>query len=260
LGWILRAKSLQPAKPELRAIANLGQFHASLIIILGRIHGALGQFSDESWAGVPMEYLFVDVQSLFLFSKQMVEDVAQVIRLRFDHPARGQLPAAFDKLRRRLMKGDVVIPSDQFIVLLREYDEWFTTWDDIRDDICHRTAFGKDRLAEFPEMLDLVVAAGGRKEFCSGMDLRAYLCDFCRRLYTFLCAAEDFVYRGLRERYPDLDRDLAPAYMVPQGEIDFRKTSERPEFQPGTLITCVSQEAYAVLDSFLTATPPEPAR
>jgi hypothetical protein len=260
LGWILRAKGVRPARSEVRAMTNLQQFHTSLIIILGRIDGALGRFGDGSWAGVPIDHLYVDVQSFFLFNKQLVEDVAQVIRLRFGPPIRGQLSPSFDRLRKQLMDEKLLDQSDSFAVLLTEYDGWFTTWDDIRDDICHRTDFGQKRLAEFPELLELVVAAGGGRDFSSGMDLRTYLCDFCRKLYTFLCAAEDFVYRGLGGRYPDLDRYLAPAYMVPQGEIDFTKTSERPQFQPGTLVASLDPQAHAVLESFLKASGAEPPR
>jgi hypothetical protein len=121
---------------------------------------------------------------------------------------------------------------------------------DMRDDICHRTAYGRLRAATFPSLLDLIRAGGSTAPFASEADLRAYLCGLLQRWLALACLASEFVRRRIHEDHPVPQLPVADGFIVREGEIDFTVSSAEP-LPPGTTVMTVSAASLEGLEYFL---------
>ena len=219
----------------------------TLRISLSRAH--LESYRPESWVDVPFYELFLDVQSLFLFTQQYLEDVAFIVRMALPHSQRHQMPAAFRTLVKRL-REDVLTQSDPFKIFLDEEANWFEELKDVRDDICHRTAYDRVRAATFPNPMDVMRAGGGVAPFLSANDLRSYVGQLFRRVLALSCVAETFVYSRIRDQHPDL-AGVPPAIVVATDEFDPSVSTPTQQFQLGTVIQTFSRSSLQNLEYFL---------
>ena len=121
---------------------------------------------------------------------------------------------------------------------------------DVRDDICHRTAYDKARVATFPGLGDLMRAGGGKSAFLSAADLRAYIGTLFRKTLALSCLAEEFVYQGIVRAHSN-SQTVPPAFVVAEGEIDVTVSTQEPLFPLGTAFMTLSTGALDNLDYFL---------
>ena len=169
---------------------------------------------------VPFDELFLDVQSLFLFVQQYLEDVVLIVTMSLPRTERHQRPAAFkylsQRLREPLLTGEE--PLKTFLDFLDQESSWFQEIADVRDDICHRTltARGKVRTATFPDLPDVMRAGCGVAPFLSAVNLRTYVGELFRRILALACVAERFVYA----RIAPSAKEVPPAVVDALGEID----------------------------------------
>ena len=249
LTFFFRIHKLKLHPSEIRGIENMYQFLSSLSIICYRLRENLIQFKPESWIGVYFDSLFLDTQTLFLFVQQFLEDLTSVIRISLEPSTRAQMSPKFSKLIERLSR---LLPEDHPLRLyLSQEQRYFLELKDIRDDICHRTGFGRARLAEFPDLFNLIRAAGGKAPFASGESLRTYLSDCMKRVMALACLCDDYVKANLTKLYPDKPLGSAPAFIIPKGAVDFTKSTPEPLFEVGTAIREIDKELYDSLNFFL---------
>ena len=249
LGVYLAMQVVTPSGAERRAIENATQFLISLSIFSRRMRAHLESYRTESWVDVPFYELFLDVQSLFLFTQQYLEDVALIVRMALPHSQRHQMPAAFRRLVKRL-REDVLTQSDPFKIFLDEEANWFEELKDVRDDICHRTAYDRVRAATFPNPMDVMRAGGGVVPFLSANDLRSYVGQLFRRVLALSCVSETFVYSRIRDQHPDL-AGVPPAIVVATDEFDPSVSTPTQQFQLGTVIMTFSRSSLQNLECFL---------
>lgn len=252
VGDFLRMHGINPSVAERRAIENCVQFLMSLLILAYRLRDHLNRYNQDSWVEVPFYELFLDTQSLFLFVQQFLEDTAQILRMSLPHSQRHQMPAAFRQLSKRF-RDDVLPDGDALKLYLVAEARWFEEIAAVRDDICHRTAYGRMRSAVFPGLIDVLRSGGGIAPFISAPDLRSYIGDMFRRTLAFACLAEEFVYQQIAVQHPERPMNVPPAIVVKEDEIDFNQTSSEPIFQPGTMVMTLSDSSLQALDYFLDA-------
>jgi len=251
VGLYLSIQGESPSNEERRAIENTAQFLVSLTILARRMRTHLETYRHDSWVEVPFYELFLDTQSLFLFIQQYLEDLALILRMSLPHSERHQMPAAFRKLSRRLRER--ILESDEPLkIFLDQEAPWFEEISDVRDDICHRTAYDKARNATFPRLSDVLRAGGGIAPFLSASDLRCYIGGLFRRILALSCVAETFVYKHIVKQYA-AQTEVPPALVVAEGENDLAVTTKEPLFPPGTMIMTLSRVSLDNLEFFLKA-------
>jgi hypothetical protein len=211
----------------------------------------LEKYRPDSWVDVPFYELFLDTQSLFLFVQQYLEDLALILRASLPHSQRHQMPAAFRHLSRRL-REQVLASDEPLKIFLDQEAAWFEELGDVRDDICHRTAYDKARTATFPRLDEVLRAGGGVALFLSASDLRSYIGGMFRRTLALSCVAETFVYKHIVKQHPG-QTQIPPAIVVAEGEIDVTVETKEPLFPLGTMIMTLSRVSLENLESFLTA-------
>ena len=221
----------------------------SLSIFSRRLRAHLESYRPESWVDVPFYELFLDTQSLFLFAQQYLEHVALIVRMSLPHGQRHQMPAAFHHLANRL-REDVLPQDDPLKIFLDEQAIWFEELHDVRDDICHRTAYGRVRVSTFPGPSDVMRAGGSVVPFLSANDLRGYVSELFRRVLALSCVAETFVYSRILEQHPDRT-GVPPAIVVAEDEFDPSVSTPEPPFPLGTVIMTFSRSSLESLDYFL---------
>jgi hypothetical protein len=191
--------SIAKVENERRALGNVELSPHSLLLILQRI--------KNSMDGNQALELFIDVQSLFMFSEQFLQDVGLVIRLFLPATSRQNVSPKFHKQRegwagKRLEELEM---NEDFQRFLTEEAEWFNTWKDLRDDINHRTSFDKSRRVTFPSFEQFAHSAlSGGPFIFSETDLKKCLSAFLNKLLFFGCLVEDYIKRkfiNVRESY-----------------------------------------------------------
>jgi hypothetical protein len=257
VGDFLLFQGIVPSTAERRAIENAVQFVISLAIFAQRLRHHLEGYRSDSWVDVPLYELFLDTQGLFLFTEQYLEDVALILRLSLPHDQRHQMPAAFRKLTERL-REQVLDAEDPLKRFLDCEALWFDELHDVRDDICHRTAYNKARTATFPGLGNLMVAGGGKSKFLSAADLRAYIGTLFRKTLALSCLAEEFVYHRIALAHPGV-QSVPPAFIIAEGEIDLTVSTKEPLFPLGTAFMTLSPAALENLDFFLDDRVAEPS-
>lgn len=237
---------------EIRAVLNMHQFLRSLSIICYRIRGNLMKFAPETWVDVHFDELFLDTQSFFLFVQQFLEDVTLVVRLSSDPSMRSQMSPKFSALLRRLPK---LLPEGHPLRLyLNQEMKFFDELKDLRDDILHRTGFGRVRSAEFPEFRDFIRAAGGKAPFASGQDLRAYISDCTKKIMAVACLADDLVRDNLLLLVPsetNAYQRFPLSYIMPMGALELEVDDPEPRFEVGMVMMTFHPQLYESLMFFL---------
>jgi len=249
VGFFFRIHKLKLHPGEIRGLENMHQFLSSFSIICYRLRKNLIQFKPESWVGVHFEELFLDTQTFFLFAQQFLEDLTLVIRISLEPSIRKQMSPKFSKFIEQLIP---LLPKGHSLgIFLNRERQYFLELKDIRDDICHRTGFGRKRLAEFPDLINLIRTAGGKAPFASGDDLKTYLSNCMQRIMGLACVSDDYVRENLKRLYPDKPLWSAPAFIIPRGAVDFTKSTPDPPFELGTTIMEIDKELYNSLSFFL---------
>jgi len=240
------------------------QVISTMTILTSRLRECLSRYEEQTWVNVPFHVLFVDTQSAVLFLRQFMEDASFIIRAVLPSPVRGQMPAGFTDLAARIIGSGpgrdpllaaVCPPNEPLREFLVAEVTWFREVKDLRDDICHRSAYGRLRSATFPGFMELIRAGGGKAPFASEADLRSYLCGLFQRWLAFANVVGEFVSRCMREDHPEKSVVGAGGFIVQEGEIDLTKTSKEPMFPLGTTIMTLSAEGLASLEYFLEAPP-----
>jgi len=249
VGFYLSVQGVSPSTAERRAIENAAQFLVSLSIFARRLRGHLAAYRPESWVDVPFYELFLDVQSLFLFTQQYLEDIALIVRMSLPNTQRHQMPAAFKHLSRRL-REQVLTVEEPLKTFLDEESTWFEEIAHLRDDICHRTAYDKVRSATFPDLPDLMRAGGGAAPFLSAVDLRTYVGELFRRILALSCVAERFVYARIVAQHPGA-KEAPPAVLVAEGEIALTASTPEPKVPLSTVVMILGRESVENLEYFL---------
>jgi hypothetical protein len=262
LPMLLHVHEVHISPQERPALENMFQFLSSVMILAGRLRSHLSRYEEDTWVNVPFDALFLDTQAVVLFLRQFMEDVAFVVRAVLPPGVRRQMPAGFTDLAARIRAAGpgrdeplaTVLPqTDPFRQFLVIEEPWLQQVKDMRDDICHRTAYGRLRTATFPSLLDLIRAGGSTAPFASEADLRAYLCGLLQRWLALACLASEFVRRRIHEDHPVPQLPVADGFIVREGEIDFTVSSAEPQFPPGTTVMTVSAASLEGLEYFLAS-------
>lgn len=171
---------------EKRAIENLHIFSHSFIIILRRIKNGI-----ERGRKTEIVTLYLDVQSLFLFGEQFLQDVGLVLRRFLPPKMRHNISPKFHRLRKQLTELEC---NHEFQKYLQNNQQWFDIWNDLRDDISHHTSFDKLRKAVFPSVGSFGAILSGNESFIlEGKTLKKYVLEYIDKLLSFACVAEDFI-------------------------------------------------------------------
>jgi hypothetical protein len=210
LPMFLNLTGIRLSAEERPAVENMTQFISTMMILASRLKSCLARYEENTWVNVPFHVLFVDTQSVVLFLRQFMEDVSFIIRAVLPSRVRGQMPAGFTELAARIRNSGtdrdpelaiVCGPEDPLRQFLIVEERWFREIKDLRDDICHRSAYGRLRSATFPGLLELMRAGGGKAPFASEADLRSYLCVLFQHWLAFANIVGEFAARRVREDY-----------------------------------------------------------
>ncbi|GMV23924.1 MAG: hypothetical protein AMXMBFR57_38730 [Acidimicrobiia bacterium] len=238
----------------------MNQFVMTMVVLAARLRGHLTKYDDDSWADVPFYVLFVDTQTVVLFVRQFMEDASFVVRAALPNSLRGQMPAGFTDLAERIRLSSqskdaelaVAIPAtDPFRVFLNAEAAWFRELKDLRDDICHRSAYGRVRTARFPDLVDLMRAGGGKAPFASAVDLRTYLRGLFRRWLSLANVVSDFVSRSIASQHKNAARAFPGGFIIEEGAIDLSQNTKEPLYPVGTTFMTLSSESLGALAYFL---------
>lgn len=255
LSLLLRIHKVSISAVELPAVENMTQFLSSAMILAGRLRDHLERYEENTWVNVPFDELFLDTQSLVLFFRQFMEDVSFVIRVALPKKLRSQMPAGFGGLLARIIDKDLTKdpelaaalpesdPLRRFLVLERA---WFQKVKDLRDDICHRSAYGRLRTSTFPGLIDLIIAGGGKAPFAYEADLRSYLRGLFQRWLAFACLTSEFVRRRIQEQHPSSKVPFTDGFIIRHDEIDFIQ-----KLPLGTTVMSVSPPRLDALEYFV---------
>jgi hypothetical protein len=209
-------------------------------------------YRSDTWVAVPIHDLFLDAQVFFLFVQQFLEDLALIVRMSLPHNQRDQMPAAFSKLTRRLL-GWVLEPNAPLAQFLSAEQRWFDEMKDLRDDILHRTAFGRERSATFPDLVDVLRAGGGQPHFLRGTTLQGYLGGVLVRVFGLACLADEFVSSAIAARHPDARMPLQRGILLSASEMELCTTDKVARFGLGTPLYSMDAESQSALDFFMKA-------
>jgi hypothetical protein len=268
LPMLLYFHGFQVGPDERPALENMTQFVVTMAILARRLRDCLSEYEKDTWVNVPFHLLFVDTQSLVLFLRQFMEDASFVIRAALPAQVRGQMPAGFTDLSARITGSGpgrdpalaaVCPPEDPLRAFLVEEQNWLREVKDLRDDICHRSVYGRLRTARFPKFIDLIRAGGGKAPFASGADLRDYLCGVFQRWLAFAHVVGEFVTRRVKAEHADRTFSTPGGLIVADGELDVTVVSDKPLVPLGTTIMTLSRDSIDSLEYFLNA-PPNMAR
>lgn len=247
--------------PEERpALENMTQFVVTMAILASRLKDCLSEYEDDSWVTVPFHRLFVDTQSVVLFLRQFMEDSSFVIRAALPAQVRHQMPAGFAELSMKIVESDaarnpglagICPPSDPLRQFLVREQSWLRELKDLRDDICHRSAYGRLRTARFPAFGELIAAGGGKAPFASSADLRAYLSGLFQRWLVLAHVVGDFVSRRVKAEHPTITVNTPLAMIVADDEINLAESSDRARFPIGTAIMTLSRESLNSIEYFI---------
>jgi hypothetical protein len=201
IGMFLQYQGVR-LKPEAgRAVDNLTRFVFSAGIMCRRLKGYLDEYQPDNWSNVPMDELFLDTQSFFLFVQQYLEDVTIVVRL-----THRDLPSDFAKMVVKL-RNNVLTESDPLSAFFAAEGPAFAQLKDLRDDILHRTAFDRDR-KQFPHVGNVLIAGSGQPTFVGSADLRSYIGATLVRLSALSALMDTFVRKPVAERRPAIAPEL----------------------------------------------------
>jgi len=223
-------------------------------ILSRRLKEYIDAYREETSADVPMHDLFLDTQSLFLFVQQFLEDLALIVRMSLPHKQRHQMPAAFSHFIRRLC--DRVLAADHPLAqFLSAEQTWFDEIKDLRDDILHRTAFGRNRAATFPDSVDVLLAGSGQPHFVRGIDLRTYVGGMLVRIFALACLADELVRTAITTRYPEARMPLRAGILLAPDENDLSTEDRvaRLKPSPGTFFASMDTASQSALEFFMGA-------
>jgi hypothetical protein len=252
LGTFLRVEGLRVSAAEARAIENVATFVFSAGILSRRLKEYIDAYREETWGDVPIHNLFLDAQGFFLFVQQFLEDLALIVRMSLPHEQRHQMPAAFSPLIRRLC--DRVLGADAPLAQFLSVEQtWLDEIKDLRDDILHRTAFGRNRAATFPDLSDVFRAGGGQPHFVRGADLRTYVGGVLVRILALACLADEFVRTTFAALHPNARIPLRVGILLAPGEIDLPTDGLVARFGLGTFLATMGLESQSALEFFMEA-------
>lgn len=217
-------------KDLLRSIENLNIFPHSLIEILKRIKEEIESSKTRDTA----LQLFLDTQSLFVFGEQFLQDIGIVLRMFVPKESRHNLSPKFHKQRKQLHDLEYNKELQEY---LKDNEEWFSLWKDLRDDISHRTLFDRTRKLIFPDLLSFRKVASGEKLFINGSTLKQCLTEYIDGLLTFACVVENFI----KARYVNLKND----YFV---DHEIALVVFHEQFTPGVGGVVIGEENIKILD------------
>ena len=251
LGTFLRIEAIQVSIAEARAIENVATFVFSVGILSRRLKAHIEAYRSDTWIAVPIRELFLDAQGFFLFVQQFLEDLALIVRMSLPPAQRHQMPPAFSHLIRRLLEG-VLEPTAPLAQFIAAEQTWFDEMKDLRDDILHRTDFGRERAA-FPDLADVLRAGGGKAHFLRGTSLPGYLGGVVVRVFALACLADDFVASAIRARHPDARMPLQRGILLLAEEMEMRTTDKVARFGVGTPLYSMDSESQDGLEFFIEA-------
>jgi hypothetical protein len=252
LGSFLRVEESRVSVAEARAIENVATFVFSAGIMSRRLKEYIDAYREETWVEVPIRDLFLDTQSFFLFVQQFLEDLALIVRMSLPHKQRHQMPAAFSHLMPRLLK-DVLAPDAPLAQFWLDERTWFDEIKSLRDDILHRTAFGRNRAAIFPDSFDVIRAGGGQPHFISGADLQTYVGNVLVRIFALACLSDEFVRTMIINRHPNAKMPLQDGILLAPGESDLSANDLVERFGLGTFLVTMSAKSQSALEYFMAA-------
>jgi hypothetical protein len=252
LATFLRIEAIQVSIAEARAIENVATFVFSIGILSRRLRTHVDAYHSDTWAGVPMHELFLDTQGFFLFVQQFLEDLALIIRMSLPHTQRHQMPAAFSHLTRRLLER-VLQPDAPLARFLTAEQTWFDEMKDLRDDILHRTGFGRERSATFPDMIGVLRAGGGHPQFIRDTTLLGYLGGVLVRVFALACLADDFVTGAMIARHPDARMPLQRGILLSADDMELCTNEKVARFGLGTPLYSMDAESQNALNSLMNA-------
>ncbi len=248
----LRIEGVRLSTAEARAIENLATFVFSIGILSRRLKTYIDTYQSETWVAVPIRELFLDTQGFFLYVQQFLEDLALVIRMSLPHGQRHQMPPAFSHLTRRLLER--VLKSDAALArFLSTEQSWFDEMKDLRDDILHRTAFGRERSAVFPDLTDVLRAGGGQPHFIRRTTLSEYLGGVLVRVFALACLADDFVAGAITDRHPEARMPLQHGILLSADEMELCTDDKASRFGLGTPLYSMDDDSQGALDFFMKA-------
>jgi hypothetical protein len=249
LGTFLRVEAIRVSIAEARAIENVATFVFSVGILCRRLKAHMDACRSDTWVAVPIHELFLDAQGFFLFVQQFLEDLALIVRMSLPHAQRHQMPPAFSQLTRRLLDGvlESKAPLAQFI---SAEETWFDEMKDLRDDILHRTQFGRER-ATFPDSFEVLRAGGGQQHFLRGTTLPGYLGGVLVRIFALACLADEFVASAIRARHPDARMPLQYGILLSAAEMDLNTADKVARFGLGTPLYSMDVEKQSALEYFM---------
>ena len=252
LGMFLRIEGIRVSIAEGRAIENVAMFVFSVGILTRRLKAYIDAYRSDSWVEVPRDELFLDTQGFFLFVQQFLEDSALIIRMSLPASKRKQMPPAFAHMTRRLLK-DVLTPEAPLAKFLTAEQNWFDEIKDLRDDILHRTEFGRRRSATFPDSIVVLRAGGGHPHFIRGTTLAGYLGGVLVHVFALACLADDFVAREISTRNPEARLPLRSGILLSPGEMELCASDAVARFGLGTLLYTMNTESWNALEFFMKA-------
>lgn len=252
LGVFLRVQGIRVSVAEARAIGNVATFVFSIGILSRRLKSHIGAYRTDTWVAVPIHELFLDTQGFFLFIQQFLEDLAQIVRMSLPHEQRHQMPAAFSPLMRRLLKG-VLKPDAPLARFFSAEQIWFDEMKDLRDDILHRTAFGRERSAMFSDLTDVLRAGGGQPHFVRGTTLAGYLGGVLVRVFALTCLADEFVTGAITTRHPDARMPLQQGILLAGSETELSTNEKVARFGLYTPLYSMDAESREALGYFMQA-------
>lgn len=252
LGTFLRVEGLRVSVAEARAIENVATFVFSAGIRSRRLKEYIDAYREETWAEVPIHDLFLDTQGFFLFVQQFLEDFALIVRMSLPHKQRHQMPAAFSHLIRRL-REHVLAADAPLAQFLSAEQTWFDEIKGLRDDILHRTAFGRNRAATFLDLLDVLRAGGGQPHFVRGADLRTYVGSVLVRIFALACLGDEFVRTIIAARHPNARMPLRDGILLAPGEIDLPTNDLVARYKLGTFLATMATKSQSALEFFMEA-------
>lgn len=246
ISFVANYYNLKLEKSECRALNNLTLFLISLSILLHRLKSHLNNYEKDSWVNIDIYELFLDTQSLFLFIQQFLEDLSLILRRSIPPKDRHQLSPKFSKLSKKLI--DILPENNQLKEFLYEKANWFNEIKQIRDDICHRTLFGKKRIAEFPNEIELLRSGGGITNFASAKNLKTYIKTILENILNLSILSDEYIKLNIVQEEDELFRK--PGYVL-RSDWDNEKIDKFLKKESGIVFLYLEKERYNSIEYFL---------